>query len=55
MGKRTRIQIDCPQIIENILVGLTTEDEELGAGHGHGMVRTTTGSRTIDHDTGPLS
>ena len=55
IGKRTTIQIECPHIIENTLVGPTTEDEELGTDYGRSMVRTAVGPRTIDHDAGPLS
>lgn len=55
IGKHTTIQIECPHIIENTLVGPTTEDEELRTDHGRGMIRTTIRSRTINHDTGPLS
>jgi hypothetical protein len=53
MDNRTRVQIECPQIIQALPVGLTAEDEELGTNHRHGM--TATGDGSIDHDTGPLS
>jgi hypothetical protein len=55
MGNRTRVQIECPHIIEKIPVDLTTKDEKLGTDHCHGMVVTTAGSGAIDHDPGPLS
>ena len=57
LGRRTTVQIECPHIIENTLVGPTTEDEELGTDHSHGMVRTAVGPITIDHNVnaGPLS
>jgi hypothetical protein len=37
------------------LGGPSTEDEELGTDQRHGMVETTAGPGTIDHDAGPLS
>jgi hypothetical protein len=55
MGNRTRVQIECPHIIQKLLSGPTTEDEEPGTDHRHGMVVTTDGPGTIDHDAGPLS
>ena len=57
MGKRTTIQIKCPHIIK-IPVSVTvpaTEDEELGTDQRRGVVATTAGLGTIDHDAGPLS
>jgi hypothetical protein len=33
----------------------TTEGEELETDSLHGMIATTAGSRTIDHDAGPLA
>jgi hypothetical protein len=55
MGNRTRVQIECPHIIEKLPVGLTTKDKQLGTDHCHGVVVTTAGSRAIGHDAGPLS
>src|SRR6267154_3548011 len=56
MGNRTRVQIDCPYIIEFTPAGdLTTKDKELGTDHCPGMEVTTAGSETIGHDAGPLS
>jgi hypothetical protein len=55
MGNRTRVQVECPRIIQVPTVGPTTEDEELGTDHRHGMADTTDGPRAIDHDAGPLS
>ena len=55
MGHRTRVQVECPRIIQVPTVGPTTEDEESGTDHCHGMVTTTDGPGTIDHDAGPLS
>jgi hypothetical protein len=55
MSNRTRVQIECPQIIQKLFSILTTEDEELGTDHRHGMPTTTFGTGTIDHDAGPLS
>jgi hypothetical protein len=57
MGKRTRVQIKCPHIIQNHAAGLTTEDEELGTDHRHGMVKPIDGTAntTFDRDAGPLS
>ena len=55
MDNRTRVQIECPHIIEKILVGLTTEDKELGTDHCHSMVVTAAGSEAIGHDADPLS
>jgi hypothetical protein len=56
IGKRTTVQIECPHIIEeDLLVILTTEDEELGTDHGCGIVTTKARSGTIDHYAGPLS
>jgi hypothetical protein len=54
-GKRTTIQIQCPDIIETRLGGPATEDEELGTDQRHGMEVTTAGPGAIDHDAGPLS
>ena len=55
MGKRTGVQVECPHIIQELSVDLTTKDEELGTNHRHSMAVTTDGSRTIGHDAGPLS
>jgi hypothetical protein len=55
MDNRTRVQIECPHIIEIFPVGLTTKDKELGTDHCHGMVVTTARSGAIGHDAGPLS
>jgi hypothetical protein len=55
MDNRTRVQIDCPHIIQKLLIDPTTEDEELGTEDRHGMVVTTFRTGTIDHDAGPLS
>ena len=55
MGHHTGVQIECPHIIQALLVGLTTEDEELETDHRHGMAETTDGPGTIDRDAGPLS
>jgi hypothetical protein len=54
MGHHTGVQIECPHIIQ-VLVILTTEDEELGTDHRHGRAVTTDGPGTIDHDAGPHS
>ena len=54
VAKRTRIQIQCPDIIETPLGGPATEDEELGTDQRHGMVVTTGGPGTIDHDARPF-
>ena len=57
MGKRTTIQIESPDIIK-IPLGIivpATEDEELGTDQRQGVVGTTAGLGTIDHDAGPLS
>ena len=54
MGNRTSVQIERPHIIESRLADLTTKDEELGTDRRHGMVVATAGTRTIDHDVGPL-
>lgn len=53
-GQRTRVQIKCPHIIENLPADLTTADEELGTNHRHGMEVTTAGPGAIYHDAGPL-
>jgi len=55
VGKRTRVQVERPHIIQELPVDLTTEDEELGTDHRYGMAITTNRPRTIDHDAGPLS
>jgi hypothetical protein len=55
MGKRTRVQVECPHIIQKLPVHLTTKDEELGTYHRHGMPITTFGTGTIDPDAGPHS
>jgi hypothetical protein len=62
MNKRTRVQIECPHIIQSLpfqfpvdlTQDLTTEDEELGTDYRPGMVGTTDGAGTIDRDAGPL-
>ena len=56
-GQSTIIQIQCPNIIKicQALDGQATEDEELGIDQRHGMVATTAGLGTIDHDANPLS
>ena len=57
MGKRTTTQIKCPDIIkihQGVMV-LAAEDEELGTGQRYGVIGTTAGLGTIDHDAGPLS
>jgi hypothetical protein len=55
MGKRTRVQVERPHIIQELSVDLATKDEELGTDHCHSMAVTTDGSGTIRHDAGPLS
>ena len=55
MGNRTRVQIECPHIIEEIPFDLTTKDKELGTDHCHCMVATTAGSGAIGNDASPLS
>ncbi len=54
-GKRTTIQIECPDIIKKPITDPATEDEEIGTNQSHGMEITTAWPGTIDHDTGPLS
>ncbi len=55
-SKRTTIQIQRPYIIQIPLIDPgATEDEEIGTNQSHGMVVTTAGPVTIDHDAGPLS
>ena len=57
VGQSTMIQIQCPNIIAipPALDGHATEDEELGIDQRHGMIVTTLGLDTIDHDASPLS
>jgi len=55
MGKPTVVQIKRPYIIEQNPADPTTEDEELGTDCDRGMLVTTIGPRTIDHNAGPLS
>jgi hypothetical protein len=55
MGNRTRVPVECPRIIQVLVVDLATEDEELGTDHRHGMADTTGGPGTINHDACPLS
>ena len=62
MGKRTRIQIELPDIIKipfgEVIVAVAlpaTKDKELGTNQRHSMIATTTGPGTIGHDAGPLS
>ena len=50
----TRVQIECPHIIEDLPADLTTADEELGTDHCHGMEVTTAGTGAINHDASPL-
>jgi len=54
-SKRTTIQIQSPDIIKTRLVGHATEDEEIGTNQSDGMVATTAGPGTINHDAGPHS
>ena len=54
-GKRTTIQIECPDIIKIPPGVLATKDEELGTDQRHCMVATTARPRPIDHNAGPLS
>ena len=53
MGHRTGVQIECPHIIRVPPVGLTTEDEEPGIDHCHGMAVTNDRPGTTEHDPGP--
>jgi hypothetical protein len=53
-GKHTTIQIHRPGIVKTPIGGVATEDEELGTDQRHGMVASSAGPRTIDHDAGPL-
>jgi len=57
LGESTIIQIQCPNIIRirRVLDGPATEDEDLGTDQRHGMVATTVGLGTVDHDASPLS
>jgi len=60
MDKRTRIQIELPDIIkihcaDGTVALPATKDEELGTDQRHGMIATTPGPGTIGHDAGPLS
>jgi hypothetical protein len=55
MGNRTRVHIECPYIIKKFPEDVTTKDEELGTDHRRGVIVTSGGPRTIDHDAGPLS
>ena len=55
MGIRTRVQIECPNVIKKLLVYETTEDEELGTDHRRGMAVASGGPRAIGHYAGPLS
>jgi hypothetical protein len=57
MGNRTRVQVECPHVIEDSPADPTTatKDKELGTDYCHGMVVTVAGSGTIGHDAGPLS
>ena len=55
MGNPTRVQIECPHIIQTFPFDLTTEDKELRTDHRRSMAITTDGSGTIDRDTGPHS
>ena len=55
MGKRTRVQVEPPHIIQELAVDLTAEDEEFGIDHRHGMAIATNRRGAIGHDAGPLS
>ena len=55
MGNRTRVQVKCPHIIQATAGLTTTEEEELGTDHRHGMAETTDGPGSIGHDASPLS
>ena len=55
IGKRTRVQIECPHIIDGPPANVTTEDKELGTDHRHSIVAPTARPGTIDHDASPLS
>ena len=53
--KRTTVQIEGPHIIDELPVNTAAEDEQLGTGHGCGLVATSARSMAIDHNAGPLS
>ena len=55
MGKRTRVQVERPHIIQELSVDLTTEDKELGTDHRDGMTVTSNRPGAVGHDAGPLS
>jgi len=55
MGNRTRVQIECPNIIKKLPMDATTEYEELGTNQRHGVAITSGGPRSIDRNAGPLS
>ena len=52
---RTRVQVERPNIIQELPVDLITKVEELGTDHRHSTTIVTNRPRTIDHDAGPLS
>jgi hypothetical protein len=54
MGKRTSVQVECPHIIQELPIDLTTKDKELGTDHRDRMAITTGGPGTINQDAGPL-
>ena len=55
MGKHTSVQIERPHVIENLLIDLTTEDEEHVTDHGRSMGVTTARPGTINYNAGPMS
>jgi hypothetical protein len=62
MGKRTKVQVKCPHVIQEFPVDLTTEDEdsvveeeEVGTDHRNGMAVATNRPGSIGQDAGPPS
>ena len=51
----TRVQVECPHIIQEFPVDLTPKNEELGTNHCHGVAIATDRAGTINHHAGPLS
>ncbi len=54
-GKRTMIQIECPDIIKTPIMAPATEGEEIGTNQSRGMEVTAAGPGRIDLDASPLS
>ena len=52
---RTRIEVESPEVVEELAVDLSSKDEELGANHGNCMAIAAGRAGANDWRTGPLA